>query len=205
MKNIRFGLSLLATAALAVAAQAYVVTLNTTSLVGGGTFYVDFQLNDGGAINLGNNHAFITDINLGGGSVAGPATAWGGVTGDLSGVVSLTDTEAFNEFYQAFLPGSFLSFDLHLTNNFNGAVPDMFGFAILDENLFNLPTHAPGSDQFLSVELNGAPAAWQTYASTGGIPAPTVPDTASTAWLVAAGLAGMAGLRRCAGHKSQAV
>src|SRR6187551_3325385 len=127
MKTIRLGLFLLATAALAVAAQAYVVTLNTSSLAGGGTFYVDFQLNDGAAVNLGNNTAYITDINLGGGSIAGLATAWGGVSGNLGGVVSLVDTEAFNEFYQAFLPGSFLSFDLHLSNNFNGAVPDMFG------------------------------------------------------------------------------
>src|SRR6478609_9438643 len=169
MKSIRLGFSLLAAAVLAVAAQAHVITLNTSSLMGSGTFYVDFQLNDGAALNLGNNNAYITDINLGGGAIAGPATAWGGVSGNLGSVISLVDTEAFNEFYQAFLPGTFLSFDLHLSDNFNGAVPDMFGFAILGADLFNLPTNAPGSDQFLTVEVNGAAAPWQTYASTGGI------------------------------------
>src|SRR5690349_3705250 len=188
MKSIRMVLSLFGAAALAVAAQAHVVTLDTSSLVGTGTYYVDFQLNDGSGVGNANNSAYITDINLGGGSIAGPVTAWGGVWGDLSTGITLTDTEAFNEFFQAFLPGTFLSFELSLTNNLNGVVPDMFGFAILDENLFNLPTHAPGSDQLLTVELNGVDRVWQSYGTTSGIAAPSVPDAGSTALLVIAGM-----------------
>lgn len=197
MKTIRMVLSLVGAAALAVAAQAHVVTLDTSSLVGTGTYYVDFQLNDGSGVGNANNSAYITDINLGGGSVAGPVTAWGGVWGDLSTGITLTDTEAFNEFFQAFLPGTFLSFELSLTNNVNGVVPDMFGFAILGADTFNLPTNAPGSDQFLTVEVNGSAAVWQTYGSTSGIAAPGVPDAGSTALLFVAGLVGMAGVRRC--------
>lgn len=198
MKTIRMVLSLVGAAALAVAAQARLVTLDTSSLAGTGTYYVDFQLNDGNSVGDGNNSAYITNINVGGGSIAGPASAWGGVTGDLSVGISLDDTEAFNEFFQAFLPGSFFSFELSLTNNFNGAIPDLFGFAILDENLFNLPTHAPGSDQLLTVELNGGERVWQTYGTTSGIAAPSVPDAGSTALLLAAGLIGLSGLRRVA-------
>lgn len=203
MKTIRMVLSLIGAAALAVAAQAHVVTLDTSSLAGTGTYYVDFQLNDGSGVGNANNSAYITDINLGGGSVAGPVTAWGGIWGDLSAGITLTDTEAFNEFFQAFLPGTFLSFELSLTNNVNGAVPDIFGFAILGEDTFNLPTYAPGSDQFLTVELNGGERVWQTYGSTSGIAAPSVPDAGSTALLFSAALLGMVGLRRFA-HRSVA-
>src|SRR6478735_3779712 len=196
MKSIRFVLSLLGATALAAAAQAHVVKLDTSSLIGAGTFYVDFQLNDGNGVGDGNNSAYITNINLGGGSIAGPASAWGGVWGDLGTGIALSDTEAFNEFFQAFLPGTFLSFELSLTNNFNGPVPDMFGFAILDESLFNLPTYAPGSDQLLTVELNGGERVWQTYGTASGIASPSVPDAASTALLFVAGMFGMAGLHR---------
>jgi hypothetical protein len=197
MKTIRLVLSLVAAAALAAAAPAFIVTLDTSSLVGTGTYYVDFQLNDGNGVGDANNTATIKNINLGGGSIVGPATTWGGAAGDLGGTVTLIDTDAFNEFYQAFLPGSFLSFDLYLPNHFNGAIPDIFGFAILDENLWNLPTYAPGSDQFVTMELNGGPITAETYGSLSGIAAPTVtvPDLGSTALLLLAGICGLLAVR----------
>jgi hypothetical protein len=196
MKTTRTILSLLGAAALAVAAQATTVTLDTSSLIAGGTYYVDFQLNDGSATGNGNNSAAITGFDFGGGSATGDIGLFGGVTGDLSSGVSLTDTDPFNEFYQSFTAGSFLRFDLWLSDNFDGPVPDIFGFALLDENLFNLGTFSLGTDQFLIVELNGAGLTFETFAGVDGVPAPRVPEAGSTALLVAVALLGLAGIRR---------
>lgn len=195
MKTTQLLLSLLSAAALAVAAQATLVTLNTSSLAGG-TYYVDFQLNDGNGVGDGNNTASISNFKFGGGAATGDIGAFGGVTGDLFTGVGLTDTDPFNEFYQSFTAGSFLSFNLVLSASFNGLVPDLFSFAILDASLMNLATYSLGSDQFLEVELNGTGLAYQTYAGVDGVPAPGVPEAGSTALLASAALLGLAGFRR---------
>lgn len=197
MKTTKLILALLGATALAVVAQAVTVTLNTSSLAPG-TYYVDFQLNDGTGNGNGNNTAVINSFNFG---VGGTATndligAFGGVTGDLSSTVSLTDTDPFNEFFQSFAAGSFLSFDLHLTNHPNAPAPDIFGFAILDESLFNLGTFSVGTDQFLTVELNGGALNYQAFAGVDGIAAPGVPEAGGTVLFASVALLGLAGIRR---------
>jgi hypothetical protein len=196
MKTIRTLLALLGAAALAAAAGAStLITLDTSGLAAG-TYYIDFQLNDGDGTNPNTNTALITHIDLGGGTIDGPAFAYGGVSGDLSSSVALTDTDWVNEFFQAFIPGTFVSFQLSLSNNWNGVVPDIFGFAILDSNLMNLETYSLGSDQLLVVEQNGAGLGFQTYASVdGSLPAPGVPDSGATALFVVAGLVGLFAVR----------
>jgi hypothetical protein len=68
--------------------------------------------------------------------------------------VLLTDGPGFlNEFFQAFIPGSRLSFDLTLTRNVGpGPTPDAFSFAILDGSLANIPTNGVG-DSLLLVNI----------------------------------------------------
>ena len=197
MKATRLILSLFGATALAATAPATLVTLDTSSLTQGGTYYVDFQLNDGSGVGNHNNTALIQSFNFGSGAAAGSANLFGGVTGSLLTSVAMTDTDPFNEFYQSFTAGNFLSFDLQLTNNANAPAPDIFGFALLDVNLVNLPTFSLGTDQFLTVELTGAPLAYQTFAGVGGIPAPTaVPEAGSTALLVSVAALGLVVVRR---------
>jgi PEP-CTERM motif len=152
------------------AQSVFSVGLNTSALIGhpAGPFYLDFQLNDGTGLGNGNNTAILSQFNFNGGSFLGPATSFGGVTGSLASTVTLTDTSAFNEFFQAFTPGSFLNFRLSLTTNFNAPTPDLFSLSILDGDLFNVRTFSPGnSDALVIVNLTGPNSIVNTYAGSG--------------------------------------
>lgn len=199
MKFLKLILPLMIAVGFSTTARAASVTVDTSAL-SGGLYYIDFQLNDGNGVGDGNNTAVISGFGFGGGSVVGAATSFGGVSGDLSSSVTLIDTDPFTEFFQAFIPGSFLSFTLQLSNNVNGAIPDVFGFALLDENLMNLATYSLGSDQLLTVEINGGALAYDTYASVGSVPAPTiganVPDGGRTLVLLATALVAIVTTRR---------
>ena len=121
----------------------------------------------------------------------------GEASGDLLAGITLTDSDPFNEFYQQFVPGARLSFQLTMTNVFTGLVPDVFGFAILDSDLFNLATYSLGSDQFLIATLEGPDPVIEVFASVdGSVPAPHVPDTGSTLALVVVAMAGLVFGRR---------
>lgn len=151
---------------LAQAQLSYIVTLDTTSLQGhpAAPFYLDFQLNDGASLGNSSNHATLSDFDFSGGAAWGPATSFGGVTGDLTSGLTLTDSDAFNEFFQAFTPGDSLRFQLNLSNNTEWPAPDLFSFAILDSELANIPTLAWGTDALLSISLTGSAASPETYA-----------------------------------------
>jgi hypothetical protein len=191
------------------------VSLDTSALVGhpAGPFYVDFQLNDGSGAGDANNWASISNFDFGGGSaIASGAGGSGGVGGDLSSGIHLTDSSPLvNEFYEAFNPGSELQFDLHLTTNIDAStVPDIFAFTLLDSDLANIPTLSDGSDLLLAINIDQAQPVVETYASDGtispfaggsplSISAPTigtpVPE-ASAVGLVACCLLGMLAIRR---------
>lgn len=159
----------------AVTAQAqvsYRISLNTAPLLGSsaGPFYADFQFVDGSGGGDANNQAWIGNFQFGGGSPSGVAAGMGSFSGSLGSSVSLTDGSFFNEFYQAFTPGSTLQFDLTLTTRADaGSTPDSFAFAILDSTLSNLPTLAPGSDVFLQIDLGATPIV-RTYAGNANMP-----------------------------------
>lgn len=205
------GASLLAGSVLH-AQLAYDITINTSSLIGhaAGPFYLDFQLTDGSGMGDANNHATLSNFTFGGGSAFGAPTLVGGATGSLGSSVSLTDSAFFSEFYQGFTPGASLHFKLTLTNAPEIPAPDTFSFAILDSDLFNLPTLAPGTDAFLTIELANPGPQVTVYASNpnlapfaGGpalaIPAPTivpVPEPSTYTAFAALALLGLAGLRR---------
>ncbi|GAA5122229.1 NF038129 family PEP-CTERM protein [Luteolibacter yonseiensis] len=128
---------------LSSAAQAavYHVSINTSTLstTGNGPFYLDFQLNGGDTPS--NNSATISNFNFGGGSaVDGTQTTIGSASGNIGSTLTLTNTSAFTEFFQEFVPGSFLKFDLTVTQNLDSITPDLFAFSILDKDLFAIDT-----------------------------------------------------------------
>jgi len=150
----------------------YHISLNTAPLMTStaAPFYLDFQLNDGAGTGNGNNSALLTGFNFGGGAATGPTFGTGGFSGSLASTVKLTDTSAFNEFYQKFTAGSMLAFNVILSTNLNAsAIPDLFSFAILDSSLANIPTFSPGlSDSLLIVNIDSSPTV-ETYAANGSI------------------------------------
>jgi hypothetical protein len=177
------------------------VLLDTSTLVGNpaGPFALDFQLNDGAGVGDGNNTATLSNFQFGGGSASDSPTWFGGASGDLASSVVLTDTDPFNEFYQAFNPGAWLSFNVLLSTNFIfGDIPDLFSFAILDGSLMNLATQSFGSDTFLEVNIDSATPSIETFASADlsiGAPTATVPETLNSG-LWAGGLLTLAAIFR---------
>ena len=131
-------------------AALYRVTIDTSALSSGvnapnGPYSLDFQLNDGNLLN--NNTATISNFTFtGGGAPFGAANTFGGASGSLANTVTLTDSSAFNEFYQSFATGTFIEFDLNLTSNVAvGQTPDSFSFSILEGDLDSITTTGFGN------------------------------------------------------------
>ena len=139
------GACALSLASVHAANQEYLVTVDTGTLLstGNAPFYLDFQLNYGGA-GIGNS-ATISNFNFGGGSVSGAPTVSGTAAGSIASAVTLSDnsTNGFNELFQGFAPGSTLSFNVTVSNNPPGLVPDALEFAILDKSTGQIPTTQP--------------------------------------------------------------
>jgi len=139
-------LLLLALIAPAVRADViYTVSISTSGL-GAGSI-LDFQMNDFANPGDGNNTATISNLNLNGGSLGGlnPEGLPPGsdVSGSLGSTLSITDGpgifgSGFNDFNQAFNPGSSLTFTLTLTTNVSAAemgTPDQFSFTVYNAAL----------------------------------------------------------------------
>lgn len=187
--------ALLGCASLAPAQIAFNVTVDTSALTGSmaNPLFLDFQLNDGAGWGDANNTAVISNFRFGGGTAFAPATHFGDATGDFSSSVRLSDSTAFNEFYQGFAPGAWLSFTVSLSTQVDsGLDPDLFGFAILDSNLSNIATTAPGSDLFVQVNLDSSQPTILVFGSLDGtVPAPQVvpvPEPSTYGLLGGAGL-----------------
>ena len=199
---------LIATACAALttpAAQAFSfhITVNTAPLIGDSyaPFALNFQLNGGSPQG---NTATISNFTFGGGSanVAPPATFSDAGSGDLFSTVIISDSAAhpYNDFYQGWTVGSTLGFDVNLTTNVNAPVADAFVFGILGNDLFNIPTGAPG-DAMVLVNLNNQLSGLgsvQTFSGTGSYSAVTVTATPepTTAITLIGGVGMLLGLRR---------
>jgi hypothetical protein len=192
-RNSALSLSLTVCFGVLVAAQTgnaataiYHVDVNTSALVGNasGPFSLDFQLNDGSGTGDGNNTATLNNFTFGSGSASGGPTFFGGASGNLSTGVTLTDTSAFNELFQAFTTGNTLSFDLTLTQNSDvGPTPDAFVFGILDNTLYNIPTTGVG-DSYLFVNLGASPTltTGSSLSPSVSINVTAVPEPGSLTW-----------------------
>ena len=206
------GLALLSVAAALLGAAAahastlsFYVDLDTSALAGGnpaGPFFLDLQLTHvSGPVNT----VKLSDFSFTGGAESGPAFTTGGAAGSIRNTVNLTETDFLNELFQGFTADTTnIFFRVDLTTNTPGLIPDGFGVAILDNNLFNLATNAPGSDQLVQADINAGLTLGgiATYSSvgpgTGGVTAKVsrIPDLANTAWLLLAPVGVVAGLRR---------
>lgn len=165
------------------------VTLDTSKLMGSqsGPFYLGFELADGSLTGDGNNAVVISNAQLPGGGPVPPSCAANGqgASGDLWSDITLTDLGSFTYCYQAFVPGSSLSFNVSYTNNLDPAEPpDEFVMVILDNRFQPIPT--TGGVAFLQIDFDSANPNVQTFpgdptqpeAANGGsgiaIPAPIV-------------------------------
>jgi hypothetical protein len=153
-------------AASPAAATSIHVQVNTAPLIGNASapFFLDFALTDGSGTLAGPNTVVVSNFNFAGGGGVGSPTLIGGAAGALATSVTLSDNaNFFNEFFQQFTPGAVLGFDVTTTNNADPISPDAFAFAILDKNLFNLPTTGLGDSLLL---VNVKPSVIIAAAST---------------------------------------
>ncbi|MGA2264163.1 MAG: NF038129 family PEP-CTERM protein, partial [Acidobacteriota bacterium] len=126
---------------------------------------VAFQLIDGSGTGDGNNTVTLTNFHFGGGSATPSPILFGGVSGDISGTVTLNDSSFFNAFVQGFTPGNDLSFLVDMTTNVDsGPTPDAFAFSILDSSGFPIPTLDPsGADTLLTINIDSTNPTILTY------------------------------------------
>jgi hypothetical protein len=162
------------------------VNLDTSPLVGNaaGPFSLDFQLISGGGGVT--NTAILSHFNFGGGRASGSPTLTGGASGTLTGTVTLTESAFFNEFFQLFIAGNHLSFNVNLTTQVaSGLTPDEFSFAILDSAGVEIPTTS-FSDALMLIDINSLNPAIQTFAGDSSVPggialsAPTITSAPGT-------------------------
>lgn len=178
----------------------FTVFVDTSALVGNlaGPFSLDFQLNDGSGLGDSNNTASLSNFQFGSGSAVGSATTSGGASGDLTSGITITDSDwTLNEFYQSFVAGTWLSFNLSLSTNIDlDGTPDLFSFAILDGNLMNLATQSFGSDNFLEINVDSLTPSVATFASADGTVNLHVPDAFNTGVFSSVVLAALVALKR---------
>ena len=131
------------------------VSLDTSPLIGhaAGPFSVDFQLN-----GMNGNTATLSGFSFGpGGGASGNPIHIGGASGDLSSTVTLAESGSLNDFTEAFISGSHLSFELTLsTQTKPKSFPDEFTFAILDRTGAELPTKS-FFDVFVDISVTDNP------------------------------------------------
>ena len=114
MKNvIRFAFLAALAVSNAAAAVSYTVNVDTSS-VNGTSGFLDFQFNPGNATS---QPATIQLVNFDpdGGSLAGPPSVTGNVTGTLPGTLTFANTTALNDYFQQFTYGSHVSFTVVLS------------------------------------------------------------------------------------------
>ncbi|HZT82253.1 MAG TPA: NF038129 family PEP-CTERM protein [Gemmataceae bacterium] len=201
----------------------YQVTFpDTTSLKnqpGQGPYYLDFQFTDGGGPGDANNTVVISHLALGGGALVGAGAPSGGVTGDLSSAVTMTDSAFFNEFSQQFTPGSSLAFQVSLSQTIgpgedsaSGGTPDEFSFAILHGAARDEIATTNFNDAFVTIDVTSPSLTVTPAGSAAGsgfdVPAPSVVPSAAAApepaalWLFALGAGGLGALRWPRGRAS---
>ena len=191
-----------------------VITLNTSTLAGGGAYFLDFQLVDGGLTADGNGLAKLTDFSSSGLSFSLAQSYGAGVSGALPAGLTLTDTDpsGVDEFRQKFTAGpagsaSQLQFTLRLSpSGVDAGTPDTFSFAVLDGSGSALPTNGPTGGELVSSNFTSlAPPLDPAYhtVSTAGSPntpflQPTfsapVPEASSAVSLGLLGMLGLGGL-----------
>jgi hypothetical protein len=173
----------------AAEASAFQVSFNTSALIGNaaGPFAIAFVLTNGSGPADGKSTAIVTNVDLEDGKPLGDPATIGGASGELSSVVTLTNTSFLNLLVENFSPGKTLSFQVSVTGERNpGGYPAGLAILILDGSGTPLATLAPAGDYFLSVGLTSEDPFPKVYGSdpsrppfTGtaiSIPAPRIDE-----------------------------
>jgi hypothetical protein len=168
------------------------VTVFTTGLTAGQTYYTDFALIDGSGAGDGNSTAAVSNLLFtsgAAGAVLSPTL--GNVTGSPDTTLTLTDGHAASgphaDYAQAFTVSdstSQFSFDLLLgaTSVDAGATPDNFTFQILDSNQSPLATNGPAGMEFVTADYTStAPTATGYHSTDPGTPVTATVTGASVA------------------------
>jgi hypothetical protein len=155
-------------------AKTFLVSLDTRALATQpappAPFSLDLQLIDGGG--RASNIVVISNIDFGpGGRARGAPTITGGGSGDLSGVVVLSDTAFLNEFVQPFTPSASqpLTFTVEISEYVETPTPDSFSIGILDASGNGLSTQY--FDAFMQLDITATPTP-VTYAADPNTPPP---------------------------------
>ena len=159
------------------------VTVITTGLTAGQTYYTEFTLTDAKGIGDGNSTAAVSNLVFTNGSLGAVLSpTYGNVTGALGTTLTLRDGPVASgplaDYAQAFTVSgltSQFSFDLLLSaaSVDAGPTPDNFTFQILDSGINNPPlaTSGPTGVEFVTADYTStAPTAFG-YHSTG-LPTP---------------------------------
>lgn len=133
------------------------VTINTTPIAGTSGFLA-FDLLGGSPLqgNTASISGFATTGTLGSSSTSG------NVTGSLtSPPVVLSTSMFFNEYLQGITFGAGVTtFNLTLSENFSGGIPDSFSFFLLDNTLTPFTTSDPtGANALFAIDITNATAA----------------------------------------------
>ena len=163
------------------------VTIGTGALAAdAGAFAFDFIDGDGAVDNTITLTGFSSDAEL------EPSVLTGGVTGDVPGAVTFTDSEFFNELLVPVTTfGAATRFTLEYTN-VAGDLPDTFSVFVLDPAALNslLTTDLPG-DALFTITLAGDSASAVALASAidPAVSVTAAPEPSSLAFLVLTGSA----------------
>jgi len=178
------------------------VTINTSGLPASPGSEIFFIFTDGSGTGDANNTAILNAFSFAGGSAGAVdmLNSSGGVSGDMSSSVSMTDSSFTNIFGQYFTAGSSISFALNLTTNVDaGSTPDQFGFIILDPTGNPISTNDPTGSNYLAVfnidSSNPAPVSYSDLVTTTPQGPVATPEPAIILQLTL-GLAGIALLCR---------
>lgn len=194
IKYLIFALILLAAGSAFATPMMYEVYVNTAG-ISGQSGYLDFQFNPGN--NAQAAFAEVMNFSHDGGSLAGSPFTTGSVNGNFPGAVTISNTTAWNDYFQGFTFGNGLHFSVLLDgpaltspNGTAGSGSD-FGFGMFAaDQVTPLLTNDPNGFAMTAKVTTFGTTAADYGQSTSPVPEP------STFALLGLGLAGAALLRK---------
>lgn len=130
-------------------------TINTSALAGTqAQIAFDFIAGDSSVLNSVSVFNFLTDGIIS----SGTASLTGDATGDLTSSATLQNTSFFNEIMQPISLGNSITFNVTLSQEFSGSIPDALSVFLLDTSYMPLfhTTDPTGADSLFFFNIDGA-------------------------------------------------